>query len=82
MNTPICKFLQLILLLQHIILRLWLYSMQLYKLKLQLGSHIVEAQFVANDNLLMDIENSQMLQCIICRTKQTCANDLYQQFNL
>jgi hypothetical protein len=30
----------------------------------------------------MDIENPQMLQYIICRTKQTCANDLYQQFNL
>jgi hypothetical protein len=35
--------------------------MQLYKLKLQLGSQIVEAQFVGdffvvNDNLPMDIE--------------------------
>lgn len=42
------------------------------------GSSICWGFFVANDNLLMDIENPQMLQCIICRTKQICANDLYQ----
>jgi hypothetical protein len=42
------------------------------------GSSICWGFFVANDNLLMDIENPQMLQCIIYRTKQICANDLYQ----
>jgi len=75
----ICKLLQfifllleLILLLQIFLLRLRLCNMQLYKFKLKFGNHIVEVWFAkgfsfVNDNIPMDIENLQMLQCIICR---------------
>ncbi len=38
--------------------------------------------YVLNGNLLVDLEKSQMLKCIICRTQQASAFDLYQRFTL
>jgi hypothetical protein len=38
--------------------------------------------FIGNDNLHVDFEKPQMLQCIICRTKQTSALNLCQGFTL
>jgi len=55
-------------------LKLRLCNLQLYKLKFKLESHIVETWFArvfffAIDNIHVDVENLQMLQCIICRKK-------------
>jgi hypothetical protein len=38
--------------------------------------------FVVNDNLLVDLEKLQMLQCIICKIKQVGVLDLCQHSNL
>jgi len=58
------------------------YKLQLYKLKLNFKNHTTKIQFVVNDDLFMDLENPQMLQCIVYKSEKTLSIILSQSFVL
>jgi hypothetical protein len=59
------------------------HNLQLHKFKLHFGNHTIVFQFssvlfLMNDDVPMDLENLQMLQCIVYRSKKTSSNVMSQ----